>query len=78
MSRARAVIGRSMAPGSCVRRWASTAVAGTAADKEKKKAYSNTLRLPKTDLPLRLKDAPAHEAQFRDRTTHELYRKQVG
>lgn len=49
--------------------------AGSAADK--KKAFSATLRLPKTSLPLRQKNAPKAEQQFRDRTTHELYREQV-
>jgi hypothetical protein len=35
------------------------------------------LLLPKTDMPLRQKNAPVAEKKFRDRTTHELYRQQV-
>lgn len=58
-------------------RWATTSAPGAPANKDQKKAFSATLHLPKTNLPLRLKDVPKHEAKFRDRTTHELYRKQV-
>lgn len=59
----------------CAVRAASTSAA---TDQDKKKAYSATLLLPKTSLPLRVKNAPKVEARLRDRTTHELYREQVG
>lgn len=65
---------------SCAIRGAAVRAASTAAglsDKEKKKAFSATLLLPKTDMPLRQKNAPVAEKKFRDRTTHELYRQQV-
>lgn len=57
-------------------RFASSAT-DKAADKDRKKAFSATLLLPKTDMPLRQKNAPVAEKKFRDRTTHELYRQQV-
>jgi len=41
------------------------------------KAYSATLLLPTTTLPLKHKDAVAAELLYRSRTTDELYRKQV-
>jgi hypothetical protein len=46
-------------------------------DKERKKAFSATLLLPKTEMPLRMKNAPKAEERLRARTTDELYRKQV-
>lgn len=58
-----------------IARFASTKGAAGAGDTRKK--YSATLLLPKTGLPLRLKNAPAAESKYRDRTTHELYRTQV-
>ncbi|WOO76802.1 Isoleucine--tRNA ligase [Vanrija pseudolonga] len=57
----------------CVR-YATTAPAPDAAQDKKK--YSASLLLPKTDMQLRVKNAPALEAKYRDRTTHELYRAQ--
>jgi isoleucyl-tRNA synthetase len=41
------------------------------------KAYSATLLLPKTDFPLKHKDAVAAEMRFRELTTDQIYRSQV-
>lgn len=43
----------------------------------KKKAYSHTLRLPKTPFPLKHKDVVAAEKRYRSRTCDELYKQQV-
>ncbi|BEI97092.1 hypothetical protein CcaverHIS631_0206810 [Cutaneotrichosporon cavernicola] len=45
-------------------------------DQDIRKKYSATLLLPKTDMPLRAKNAPATEDKYRHRTTDELYREQ--
>ncbi|WVO24937.1 isoleucine-tRNA ligase [Cryptococcus decagattii] len=42
----------------------------------KKKAYSHTLRLPKTPFPLKHKDVVATEKRYRSRTCDELYKQQ--
>ena len=49
----------------------------TTASSADHKAYSATLLLPKTTLPLKHKDAVAAELAYRTRTTDELYRSQV-
>jgi isoleucyl-tRNA synthetase len=49
----------------------------TAAGSTDHKAYSATLLLPKTTLPLKHKNAVAAELVYRSRTTDELYQKQV-
>ncbi|EIW65419.1 hypothetical protein TREMEDRAFT_46186 [Tremella mesenterica DSM 1558] len=41
-----------------------------------KKAYSHTLLLPKTSMPLKVKDPVQHERRYRQRTSQDLYRKQ--
>ena len=58
--------------GGCYRRCLATAAGPT-----DHKAYSATLLLPKTTLPLKHKDAVAAELVYRSRTTDELYKKQV-
>ncbi|CAK9784570.1 mitochondrial putative Isoleucyl-tRNA synthetase [Cutaneotrichosporon oleaginosum] len=50
--------------------------ASEAKDQDIRKKYSATLLLPKTDMPLRVKNPPATEDKFRHRTTDELYREQ--
>ncbi|AFR98680.2 isoleucine-tRNA ligase [Cryptococcus neoformans C23] len=42
----------------------------------KKKAYSHTLKLPKTAFPLKHKDVVAAEKRYRSKTCDELYRQQ--
>lgn len=42
------------------------------------KAYSASLLLPKTSLPLKHKNPVAAELSYRKRTTDELYKAQVG
>ncbi|WWC70979.1 uncharacterized protein I206_104932 [Kwoniella pini CBS 10737] len=60
---------------SCIHqvRHASTA-SSTAIDK--KKAYSHTLLLPKTDFPLKHKDIVAAEKRYRYKTSDQLYKEQ--
>lgn len=52
--------------------------ASTAPANDDKKKYSATLLLPKTPMQLRAKSPLKIEDRLRDRTTHELYREQVG
>nr|XP_019012976.1 isoleucine-tRNA ligase [Kwoniella pini CBS 10737]OCF51757.1 isoleucine-tRNA ligase [Kwoniella pini CBS 10737] len=61
---------------SCIHqvRHASTA-SSTAIDK--KKAYSHTLLLPKTDFPLKHKDIVAAEKRYRYKTSDQLYKEQI-
>ncbi|WRT67996.1 uncharacterized protein IL334_004971 [Kwoniella shivajii] len=49
----------------------------TTASSEKKKAYSHTLLLPKTDFPLKHKDVVAAEKRYRSKTADELYKEQA-
>jgi isoleucyl-tRNA synthetase len=58
------------------RRYAST-TATSGASQDKRKAYSHTLLLPKTSMPLKHKRPPEEERKFRARSTDELYRRQV-
>ncbi|ODO00230.1 isoleucine-tRNA ligase [Cryptococcus amylolentus CBS 6273] len=57
-------------------RYATTSVAGLS-PKEKKKAFSHTLKLPKTSFPLRHKDIVAAEKLQRRKTCDQLYQKQL-
>ena len=59
---------------SCVR-YASSKSATSSVDA--KKAYSHTLLLPKTSMPLKVKRPAEHEISWRKRTTDELYRRQA-
>ncbi|WVQ73364.1 isoleucine-tRNA ligase [Cryptococcus sp. DSM 104548] len=57
-------------------RHATTSVAGLS-PKEKKKAFSHTLKLPKTSFPLKHKDVVAAEKLQRWKTCDQLYQKQL-
>ncbi|WWD18679.1 hypothetical protein CI109_103133 [Kwoniella shandongensis] len=56
-------------------RFASTATA-TLTPADKRKAYSHTLRLPKTSFPLKHKDVVAAEKKYRLKTCDVLYKEQ--
>jgi hypothetical protein len=66
----------SFAARSTARRHAST-IASSGSSQDKRKAYSHTLLLPKTSMPLKHKRPPEEERKFRARSTDELYRRQV-
>lgn len=55
----------------------STRTLATSVCRADHKAYSATLLLPKTSLPLKHKDPVAAEHAYRSRTTDELYKSQV-
>lgn len=67
-------LAQSLTARSSALRYAST-TASTAPDP--RKAYSHTLLLPKTSMPLKHKRPPEEERKFRARSTDDLYRKQV-
>ncbi|KAK8858784.1 isoleucine-tRNA ligase [Kwoniella newhampshirensis] len=51
--------------------------ASTATSSDKRKAYSHTLKLPKTSFPLKHKDVVAAEKKYRLKTCDELYKEQA-
>lgn len=53
-------------------------VRSASTDTDARKAYSHTLLLPKTALPLKQRNPAEAEKAHRARTTDELYRLQVG
>lgn len=53
-------------------------VRAASTDADARKAYSHTLLLPKTALPLKQRNPAEAEQAYRLRTTDELYRLQVG
>ncbi|WVW84921.1 hypothetical protein I302_106957 [Kwoniella bestiolae CBS 10118] len=57
-------------------RYASTATPASS-QVDKRKAYSHTLLLPKTDFPLKHKDVVAAEKKYRSKTSDLLYKEQI-
>lgn len=54
-----------------------TSVRSASTDADPRKAYSHTLLLPKTALPLKQRNPAEAEQAYRSRTTDELYKLQV-